>query len=223
MPVAQAEQIFDAFLASKPSIADFIDWSHNFVLKHGYVETMQGFRRNLMGAFSKDRKTRNEALRQSVNTIVQGTGAYLTNLSVVYLVEWLETRNLRSKVVLTVHDSIVLDCPPEEIEEVARTAQFIMENLPVDFLTVDWIDGTPQRYPIASDVEIGETYNDVVKYYPEEFKTFQSVRGYVKYHQDLKTFEHYENIKAISKEDKERGQAVIKASKATYQALLAEG
>ena len=220
MTVEEAQEVFDAFLSSKPAIEDFIQWCHQFVLKYGYVETMQGFRRNLMGAFSKDKRIRNEALRQSVNTIIQGTGAFLTNLSVVYLVEWIISAGLRSKVVLTVHDSIVIDCPPEEIELVAETARLIMENLPVDFLTVDWIGDEPMRYPIKADVEIGENYNDMVNYDREEMKEFSSVKGFVKYHKDIATFGDYQDNGIITKEDMEKGQATVRASRASYLAIV---
>lgn len=217
--VEEAEQIFEKFLSSKPMIEQFIQWAHAFVLKHGYVETMQGFRRNLMGAYSKDKRIRNEALRQSVNTIIQGTGAFLTNLSVVFIDEWLTQAGMKSKVVLTVHDSIVIDSPPEEIEIVAKTAKMIMENLPVDFLTVDWIDGTMKRYPIESDVEIGENYNDMVDYNPEELAEFKSVKGYVKYYKDKKTFADYQDNGLISKEDMEKGKAVVEANRPSYLSI----
>lgn len=219
MTVNEAQGIFDAFLASKPAIKDFVDWSHAFVTKYGYVETMQGFRRNLKGALSKDKKLVNDALRQSVNTIIQGTGAYLTNLALVYIDEWLIQSEKRSKVVLTVHDSIVLDCPPEELEEVVRIARAIMENLPEEFLMVDWItNGTSMRYPIKADVEIGSNYNDMVDY-GDDFKEFSSTEGYVKYYKSIGMLDDYKKADIIPSDKAEAEIANIEANKGAYKLI----
>lgn len=170
-------------------------------------------------AFSKDRNTFNGALRKSVNTIIQGTGAYLTNMSLVYIDDYLRTKGMKSRIAITVHDSIVIDCPREEVDEVAKVACFIMENLPIDFLTINW-KGEQMRFPIVADVEIGENYNDMVDYDADEVNKFASYKGYVKYHKDQAKFEDYKNAGMISEEQMEVGINAVKASIEQYKLIV---
>src|SRR5690606_36018527 len=160
LSVDETQKIIDGFFASKPAVKQFIDATHAFLEQYGYVETMQGHRRILNGVWG-DKTAKSDAFRQSVNTVIQGTGAYLTNLALVLIDDYLMQYNKRSRLVATVHDSIVLDMPPEEVLEVTTVSKFIMENLPIDFLFIDW-EGQKLRYPIKADAEIGTTYKDVV-------------------------------------------------------------
>ncbi|WBF82205.1 DNA polymerase I [Mammaliicoccus virus vB_MscM-PMS2] len=218
MSVEEAESIFDQYYSTKPKVKGSIDSVHDFVTKNGYVETMQGHRRNLKGAQVSDLKIKNEAFRQSFNTIIQGTGGYLTNMSLTYIDDYLTKYNLQSKIIATVHDSIVIDCPKHEIENVVKVSRHIMENLPFDFLKLDW-NGEKVQFPITSDAEIGLTYNDVVEYDADEFKTFNSVKGYTKYHGDLNKVQHTYETKLISEEQKDQLQDKIKSQKELYQKI----
>lgn len=216
MTVEAAEEVFNKYFRNKPAVKTFIDQTHEQVQKDGFVECLHGFRRNLREVFSQDKSKRNGALRQSVNTKIQGSGAYLTNSSVIFINKFFESRNLRSKVILTVHDSLVIDCPPEEITLVAKAGRHIMENLPIDWLFIDW-KGEKLRYPIAADIEIGVNYNDMVDYDEEEFTTFNSVHGYSKYYLDLKKVKNYKESKAIDEEKHDQLKAAIEAKKEIYQ------
>lgn len=218
MSVEEAEGIFDKFYANKPAIKKSIDSVHNFVTKHGYVETMQGHRRNLKGAQTSDLKIKNEALRQSFNTIIQGTGAYLTNMSLTYIDDYLTKYNMKSKIVATVHDSIVIDSPKEEIDNVIKVSKYIMENLPYDFLKTEY-KGEIIQFPIVGDAEVGLTYNDVVEYNSEDFLTFNSVKGYSDYYNALNKIQHTFETGLISEEQKDQLQDKIKSQKELYQKL----
>lgn len=216
MTLKEAEKLFDDFFRNKPRIKNFIDETHGIVKSAGYVETLHGFRRNLRDVYSQDKSKQNEALRQSVNTKIQGSGAFLTNTSVIYLNKFIEENNLRSQLILTVHDSIVIDCPPEEIHLMAKAGLYIMENLPIDWLIIDW-KGEKLRYPIKADIEIGVTYNDMVDYDVEELNSFHTVKNYCKYQLDLKKIKNYKESKVITEEKAEELQAAIKSKKAIYQ------
>lgn len=218
LPISDEEvqAIVYKYFEAKPDVERFINDTHAFVEKYGYVETMQGHRRLLKDIWAKDKK--NDALRKSVNTIIQGTGAYLTNTSVIYIDDFLQKNNMQSKLVATVHDSIVLDCPPEEIATVASVVKFLMANLPIPFLQIEW-KGKMVQYPIDAETEIGVNYKDAVGFDEEDFKTFKSIKGYADYHKALAKFEDYADSKVITKEQMEEGQAAIRASKAAYQAM----
>jgi DNA polymerase I-like protein with 3'-5' exonuclease and polymerase domains len=217
MTIEEAETLFDNFFRNKPRIKEYIDKTHAFVREHGFVECLQGYRRMLRDVYSQDKSKQNGALRQSVNTIIQGSGAFLTNSSVIHINNYIKKHNMRSKLVLTVHDSIVLDCPAEEVHTMAYVARYIMENLPIDWLFIDW-KGERIRYPIKADVEIGVTYNDMVDYDVEEINSFQYIRNYCKYHLDLKNIKNYKESKVITPERAEELVEAVKARKAQYQA-----
>lgn len=207
LSVDETQKIIDGFFASKPAVKQFIDATHAFLEQYGYVETMQGHRRILNGVWG-DKTAKSDAFRQSVNTVIQGTGAYLTNLALVLIDDYLMQYNKRSRLVATVHDSIVLDMPPEEVLEVTTVSKFIMENLPIDFLFIDW-EGQKLRYPIKADAEIGTTYKDVVGFDAELFKQFKSVKGYTQYYKDLSKFEDYEASGLITKEQRDQGIEMV--------------
>lgn len=196
MTISQSEKLFEDFFRNKPKIKDFIDKTHEQVKQQGFVTTMQGYRRNLRDVYSQDKRKQGEALRQSVNTIIQGSGAYLTNCSVIEIEKFIERHNLRSRVIMTVHDSIVIDSPKEEIHIMAKAAVYIMENLPLDWLFIEW-EGKTLRYPIKADCEIGVNYNDMVDYDREEIESFNSIAGYCKYYLDLKKVKNYKEVDLI--------------------------
>lgn len=216
MTVEEAEKIFDAYFRTKPRVKGFIDETHKQVQRDGYVETMQGFRRNLRDVFSQDKAKRNEALRQSVNTKIQGSGAFLTNMSLIYINKFIEQNNLRSQIILTVHDSIVIDCPLEEIHTMAKAGLYIMENLPIDWLFIDW-KGEKLRYPIKADCEIGINYNDMVKYDEEDFKTFNKAENYYKYYLDLANIKNHYDSGLISEDKYKELTAILESKKVVYQ------
>lgn len=216
MSVKEAEEIFENFFKSKPEVKKFIDKTHSEVKKNGYVDSLHGFRRNLRDVYSQDRTKQGGALRQSVNTKIQGAGAYLTNMSVIIIQKVLEQRSLQSKLILTVHDSIVADCPPEEVHEVAEVSKYVMENLPIDWLFIQW-EGKRTRFPIEIDVEIGVNYNDMVDYNEEELEQFNLIANYCKYYSNLSNVGNYKSSGLITEEKAEELVSLIESRLPDYQ------
>lgn len=64
----EAQEVYDQFMRTKPAVASYIDRVHEFIKREGYVETLQGHKRNLQDVFG-NRTAEAGALRQSVNTI----------------------------------------------------------------------------------------------------------------------------------------------------------
>ncbi|WBF81825.1 DNA polymerase A [Staphylococcus virus vB_SurM-PSU5] len=218
MSVEEAEEIFEKYFQTKPSVKTSIDNVHEFVQQYGYVDTMHGHRRFIRSAQSAEKKIRNEGLRQSFNTIIQGSGSFLTNMSLTYLDDFIQSRNLKSKVIATVHDSILIDCPPEEAKLMAKVTIHVMENLPFDFLKAE-IGGKEVQYPIKADMEIGLNYNDMVDYDEEEIETFKSYQGYIKYMMNLQTLEDYKESGKLTDEQFEKATNVVKGEKSIYQEI----
>lgn len=215
--VPEAEELFEKFYREKPQIKQFIEDTHRFLDDNGFVETMQGHRRILRDVWG-NKMAKSGAYRQSVNTIIQGTGAYLTNFSVILIQDYLRTRNRKSKLVATVHDSIVIDMHPDEIMEITEVTKLIMENLPVDFLNFTW-KGQEMRYPITADVEIGSSYKDLVDYDPELFQQFRTAKGYIKYLKDQSVLEDHRESGSITPEQYDEGIEIIESQLEAYKQL----
>ena len=137
-------------------------------------------------------------------------------MALTYIDDFIETRNMKSKLVATVHDSIVLDCPQEEVKTMAKVVKIIMDNLPFDFLKVEH-NGEIIQYPIASDAEIGFNYNDAVDYDEKEIDTFNSLQGYIKYGLDLDKVKNYYESKKLTEEQYQQAKEQVESQKELYQ------
>ncbi|AAX92300.1 DNA polymerase [Staphylococcus phage Twort] len=218
MTVEEAEEIFNKYFNTKPSVKNSIDATHDFVQKHGYVEAMQGHQRFIRDAQSSDKKKRNQALRQSFNTIIQSTAGYLTNMALTFIDDFIQQNNIKSKIVATVHDSILIDTHPDDIFIIGKVSKHIMENLPYDFLFMNH-NGSSIRYPIEADFEIGLAYNDMVEYDEEDMKTFNKVENYIKYKMSLKTIKEYFESGKLTEEQYKQKVSIVESEKYKYQQM----
>ncbi|PJH69484.1 hypothetical protein CVR96_26060, partial [Salmonella enterica subsp. enterica serovar Typhimurium] len=73
-----------------------------FLEENGFVETMQGHRRNMKDVWG-DNFNRSEAFRQSVNSVIQGSGSYLTNTAMILIADYLRINKMKSELIATVH------------------------------------------------------------------------------------------------------------------------
>ena len=194
----EAQELIDKIVNSRPRMKKFIEDMHHQVTNYGYVNTMNGFRRMLLEGMSNDQKLVSGAERQSVNTFVQGSGAILTNTAVYYAVEAFKKYNLKSKIIATVHDSIVIDVHPDEAYAAPELVLHIMENLPYPWLMVN-VGGKPKRYPITAEMSIGHNYADQVDFDPDEAKKFDSVGQYIEYNRKLGLISDLEDSGQITK------------------------
>ncbi len=208
--VEEAKRLQSEYLQKKPKMANMINNLQQFAADHGYSQTLQGNERMIREVYAKDKKTYGEGMRKAVNTPIQGTGAFLTNTALYMIDAYLRKRKARSKLVLTVHDSIVIDCAGDELQEMAYVCKKIMENLPISFLKI-MHNGKEEQYPIEADLEVGLNYNDMVDYDPEEVVTFSSIKGYIDYHYTLKTLQDYRDCNQITETQYEEAVQVIES------------
>ena len=92
--------------------------ARNTVREHGYVETVFGRRLWLPEIRSSNGNRRQAAERAAINAPMQGTAADLIKLAMVAVQDWLEKSGLKSKLVLQVHDELLLEVPDEELMDV---------------------------------------------------------------------------------------------------------
>ena len=214
----RAQEFMDKYLDSKPTVRGMINTTNDFGLKHGYVETMAGFRRYIFEMFSKNKYDISSGIRKCNNTRIQGSGAFLTNSSLIYIEKYLMDHNLKSKVALTVHDSVFGDIYPTEIKQVLYMVKYIMTHLPLTWLFIDK-DGKRVRYPIDAEMQIGFNYNDLVSYDPKDFETFNSPKGYIQYYLDQSKLDDQFDSKVIDEDTLNEKKQLIIDRKGEYQSI----
>ena len=113
-----AQTYIDRYFARYPGVARYMEEARNTVREHGYVETVFGRRLWLPEIRSSNGNRRQAAERAAINAPMQGTAADLIKLAMVAVQDWLEKSGLKSKLVLQVHDELLLEVPDEELMDV---------------------------------------------------------------------------------------------------------
>lgn len=163
----EAQKFIDRLFKKYKGVRRWIDKVLETLHKDEQLRSAMGRLRRLREIGSIDRKNQSRAERQGPNALIQSAASDVTVTSLILLVELFEQmameKGLESKVILTVHDSIVFDCKLGEVVMVAEIIEEIMTNIPTyggiiwgeDF---DW--SWLERIPIKTEGEIGPNYRD---------------------------------------------------------------
>jgi DNA polymerase-1 len=112
----------------------------------GYITTLLGRKRELRDINSKNTVLRGFAERNAINTPIQGTAAEMIKLAMIHIHGWMLQEQLRSRMVLQVHDELVFDAHQEEISLLQqRIPKMMREALPLEV-------------PIEVDIKIGPNW-----------------------------------------------------------------
>ncbi|HEX7880309.1 MAG TPA: DNA polymerase I [Candidatus Eisenbacteria bacterium] len=123
-----AKQFIAAYKAQFPGVTTFLDRTVREATSSGYVTTLMKRRRYLPNLLSGEGRFRAEAERMAINTPIQGTAADLIKLAMLSVDRELKDRYPRARLLLQVHDELVLEAPDAEAEAVAATVRSAMEN-----------------------------------------------------------------------------------------------
>ncbi len=129
LTLAEAENFVKAYFAQFPGVRSFLDDIRRQAAQRGYVETLLGRRRyfpNLQSGSNYNLRAREE--REAINAPIQGTAADIMKLAMIALPPALEKAGLHARLLLQVHDELVLEIPENELQGTARVVQDIMEN-----------------------------------------------------------------------------------------------
>lgn len=140
----EAKKFIDKYFTVYKKIKQYIEYTKSFAHKHGYSQTLFGRRRYLSDINSSMPMLRAAAERMAINMPVQGTAADLMKLAMIDIYKGLPKVSKTSKIVLQVHDELVLEVPKKELKNVAKFVKNTMESvykLPVP-LSVDLETGT---------------------------------------------------------------------------------
>ena len=148
IPTDQAKEILEAYFASFPNVRSFMESTVKDARARGYTTTLMGRRRLLPELSSDNFRIRQMGERMAQNAPVQGGAADVFKLAMVNLDAELEARTMRSKMVLTVHDEVVLEVPLEEHDEAVAVVRRMMESV--------W----PLDVPLKVEIATGMTWAD---------------------------------------------------------------
>jgi len=148
IPTEQAKEILDAYFASFPNVRSFMDSTVKEARARGYTTTLMGRRRLLPELASDNFRIRQMGERMAQNAPVQGGAADVFKLAMVNLDAELEGRGMRSRMVLTVHDEVVLEVPLDEHDAAIETVRRVMESV--------W----PLDVPLKVEIATGMTWAD---------------------------------------------------------------
>ncbi|MDJ1173166.1 DNA polymerase I [Roseofilum capinflatum] len=122
---AEGKAFIDRFYDQYPKVFEYLEDTKQRAMKEGFVETIWGRRRYF--EFQQSAKRKDELLRAAANAPIQGSSADLIKMAMVQLDQVL--RPYQARMLLQVHDELVLEMPPEEWEELAEKIKETMENV----------------------------------------------------------------------------------------------
>ncbi len=126
---ATAQAYIDSYFARYPGVARYMQETRERARKLGYVETVFGRRLRLPEINSGSQGRRQAAERAAINAPMQGTAADLIKLAMVSVQGFLDQSSLRSKLIMQVHDELVLEVPEDELETVKEGVRERMQNV----------------------------------------------------------------------------------------------
>ena len=128
IPRTEAKELIDGYFNSFPQIKEFMDEQIGLARKKGYVQTIKGRKRYLNDINSANAVVRGVAERNAINAPIQGSAADVIKIAMIKIYRQFEQQNLKSKMVLQVHDELNFDVVKTELEEVKKIVKQEMEN-----------------------------------------------------------------------------------------------
>lgn len=119
----QAQEYIDLYFARYPGVKAYMDNTRQSAAENGYVETLFGRRLYLPEINASNGMRRQAAERTAINAPMQGTAADIIKRAMINVDRWLETSGLQAKVIMQVHDELVLEVPELEVEAVSEGLQ----------------------------------------------------------------------------------------------------
>jgi len=124
----EAKLMIEKYFKKYSRVKEFLDQQVEDAKERGWVMTLSGRKRALPEIHSRNPAIRNNAERMAMNTPLQGTAADLMKIAMVELNQALKTRGFQSKMLIQVHDEVLLDCPKDELKEVQQCVEQELEG-----------------------------------------------------------------------------------------------
>lgn len=128
IPRSEAKEIIDSYFKEFSAVKEYMDSCIEKAKKNEYVETILGRRRYLRDINSRNQTMRGFAERNAINAPIQGSAADMIKVAMIQVHEWMIRENLKSKMILQVHDELVFDAHKDEVELLKSEIPKIMAN-----------------------------------------------------------------------------------------------
>ncbi|WKZ35673.1 MAG: DNA polymerase I [Anaerolineales bacterium] len=150
LTLAEAEDFVKAYFRKFPGVKKYLDGMRRQAAEIGYVETLLGRRRYfpaLQGKVNVQMKNREE--REAINAPIQGTAADIMKIAMIKIPPALQACGLKGKMLLQVHDELVLECPGSELQKTAQVVQETMAN------------AYPMNIPLETEARAGANWGEM--------------------------------------------------------------
>ncbi|MFQ6100642.1 MAG: DNA polymerase I [Anaerolineae bacterium] len=148
----EAEDFIKTYFERFPKVRGYIDTTKALATRQGYVETLLGRRRyfpELRPGSKAPHNVRQAAERMAINAPIQGTAADIINIATIRLHRALGERGLRARMILQVHDELVVEAPEEEVATVAPLMRELMES------------AFDLKAPLKADLKVGQNWEEM--------------------------------------------------------------
>ncbi len=150
LTLAEAEEFVKAYFKQFPGVKNYLDGIRKLAAQQGYVETLLGRRRYFPALQSKQNvQIKNREEREAINAPIQGTAADIMKIAMLRIPPALKKAGLKGKMLLQVHDELVLECPERELEATARVVQDTMAN------------AFPMSIPLSTEARYGKNWGEM--------------------------------------------------------------
>jgi DNA polymerase-1 len=143
-----ARSYIDRYFMRYPGVAKYMESTRALAKRQGYVETVFGRRLWLPEINSPNGPRRGGAERAAINAPMQGTAADLIKLAMIAVAQWIDTASLGTRMVMQVHDELVLEVPDAEVEWVRGRIPELMADV------------AELRVPLLVDVGVGNNWDE---------------------------------------------------------------
>ena len=145
---SEAKEIIDAYKKEFANIQKYMDESIQSCKTNGYVETLMGRKRWLKDINSGNWTVRGYAERNAINSPIQGTAADMIKLAMIKIHDEFKKRNLKSKMIMQVHDELVFDAYKPEVDEIKPLIIECMQNALI----------LPNGVPADAEIGVGDNW-----------------------------------------------------------------
>jgi len=145
----EASQFIALYFEKYPRVKEYLEATKEQARKLGYVQTVLGRRRFLPEINSANRMVREAAERMAINAPVQGSSADIIKIAMINLYREMERRNLKSKMLLQIHDELLFEVPEKEVEE--------MKSLVTDIMS----RAVELCVPVKIDIKLGRNWGEM--------------------------------------------------------------
>ncbi|MGB1807861.1 MAG: DNA polymerase I [Porticoccaceae bacterium] len=143
----QAAEYIELYFQRYPGVQSYMNNIRHTAAEQGYVETAFGRRLYLPEINSRNGMRRQAAERTAINAPMQGTAADIIKLAMIHVDDWLQNSDLQSRMIMQVHDELVLEVPDTELDAVKQGLNDLMEN------------AASLLVPLVVDVGVGDNWD----------------------------------------------------------------